>query len=113
MDNIIKSKMADYYKECFDFTLIENEYGYVNYSIKNSILTIIDIYILEKHRRQGKGTEFENFLILKAKQSGCNKMLCCLLLSNKYFMTNLLIYIKRGWIIEACQNNTIYFYKDI
>lgn len=69
---MLESNYSKYIKEREGLNIIEKDYGFVTYSIKDSICFIHDIYISSEDRKLGLGHSLADEVVLDAKEQNCN-----------------------------------------
>lgn len=105
---------ATYLSEKTDILIIENEKGFATYRyLPNDQCYIMDIFILPEYRKQYIATEFADSITEEAKKVNTTRLIGSVIPSNKDSEKSILVLLHYGMKLLSCNENIIYFYKDI
>lgn len=107
------SLYADYIKEREGKLVVENENGFIKYSIDGELLYIEDIYIVPAKRRSNLATEMADFVVDIGKAKGCKKLYGSVAAHTPGGHQNMLNLIGYGMRLQSSNNSLIFFVKDI
>lgn len=104
----------EYLRETYNKLTLENEFGFVIYTIDKDIIYIEDMWIRPHFRGMGYGKQFLNYLSDYGKQKGCTKLMISVVLSSTNSNINLAKYILNlGFEITRANDLIIYLMKGL
>jgi predicted GNAT family acetyltransferase len=107
------SLYSQYNSECRNKQTIENDNGFLVYSIDHGILYIEDYFVTPEHRGTGLLEDMASFAIEIGKSKGCKQLLGSVDIQTKDSTVCVEKLIKYGMKIYSLKGNVIYFMKDI
>lgn len=107
------SLWADYHKETEGHEVIENEYGFVRYSISAPNCFIHDLYVSPAHRRHNHGSFLAKKVTKLALEAGCTRLWSQVGLGSFTANEALKANLAYGFIVREAQNGFIIMSKEI
>lgn len=107
------SIFAEYNSEMKNKFTIENEHGFLVYSIDQSIIYFEEIFVRPEFRKTGVGSEMCDFALEIGKSKGCKQLLCSVDVQIKDATNCVRRLIDWGMILYSLRGTVIYFMKDI
>lgn len=104
-----------YVKEKENLDIIDNEHGFAAYQISkySKTLDIGDFYVKPESRNGIKAIALFQKIEELAKEKGCNKISCCVILSQLKPEDSLAGVLRVKFKYSHTNNDTMYFYKKL
>lgn len=108
------SLYAEYLRERTEDHIFEDDRGFVTWRYLNDRqVYIIDIYVKPEYRQKGKASSYAQYVIERAKWSGCTELLGTVVPSTKGSTTSLKVLLSFGMKLKESKDNLIILSKDI
>jgi len=107
------SLYAQYISERASKHIIENEFGFLVYSIEGQVLYIEDVYVKPEQRRTHLAKQMAEQAIEHAKQMGCKKLLGSVSAIANEKHQSVVTLINYGMKFHTVNGSMVYFIKDI
>ena len=107
------SHYAQYVFEREGKYVLEKDYGFASYKIKDDALLIQDMYVVPESRNQKKSFELADELSEIAKNKGCKYLLAGVSPQAVGATHSMLVQIRYGFKLLGCEPNMIWFKKEI
>lgn len=104
---------ANYYKERFGRDSIEEDWGFISFTLNPPICVLEDIYVVPEHRRKYMGDEILGRLEVLAKQNKCSKMIAQIWANDTGAHNTIRAAIAVGFRIQNADNGRIIISKEI
>lgn len=103
----------EYMRERFGYLTIENDVGFVCYTIRPPFVALEEIYINREHRRLGKGTEFLVELSQIGKAHNCTHIWAQVFAHDKNAPSTLMASFRSGFEMAEAKDGRIVLIKEI
>lgn len=109
------SLYAKYILERTNDSIIETDYGFATYRYLDGGMTvyIVDIFVLEDHRKDGWASFMADEIVKEAKEKGAITLIGSVVPSVKNSTTSLRVLLGYGMTLGSATNDLIVFRKDI
>jgi GNAT superfamily N-acetyltransferase len=109
----MSSLYGQYIAELEGKHIIENEHGFLTYSIEGDVIYIEHLFVKPEHRRTRLATEMADFAVELAKRQGCKRLLGSVDANAKDKHQSVLNLIYYGMTFHTVVGSMVYFIKDI
>lgn len=103
----------EYQKERFGYEAIEEEFGFLLYSLNHPYLAVQEIYIKPEFRRSIKALELMNRITQIARENGCIYLWTQVWLNDKGASRAMRANLAYGFKMTEASNNRIIMLKEI
>lgn len=107
------SLYAEYIKEREGRETIEDDKGFLNYSLLPDFFYFGDIYVKPEYREQGHAKILCDKAVEVARNLGYKKILSTIVPKTNGATKMLLIHIRYGFELDSADDKAIYFIKNI
>ena len=107
------SLYADYIKEREGKNIIENNYGFATYFIKDKECFLVDVYVIKESRKHGICQRFVKELTEIAQDAGCDILTTTVCPKAKNSTISLKVTLGCGFELDSSVSNLILFKKEI
>lgn len=107
------SLYAQYIKEREELEIVENEFGFATYKIRNEEVYILDIYVVPEMRKTGMAKTIGDQICFYAKERGAKKAFGSVDVGTVGATISIQGLISWGMTAHSVNGNLIYFSKDI
>ena len=109
----MSSLYAQYTKEIHGREVLESDYGFVVYELKDDVCYIADIYVDPLSRRSKIATDLASAVEDIAKEKGAKKLLGSIIPTTKGSTASLRAMLAYGFSLQSCHENFIWLEKEI
>ena len=109
----MKSLYARYLLERTNWGVVENDKGFIVYSIKNQECFIRDIFVLPEFRKSREATKMADEVTEIAKDHGCTYLSCTVCPEANGADMSLKVVMAYGFKLHSANNNLIILKKDL
>lgn len=107
------SHYGQYLLEREGISILENEYGFVTYSITDNNCFIYDMFITKEHRLNGNGVKLVNELVGIAKSLKAEYLFCTCIPSTVNSTESMKAILSYNFTLHSSKENEILFKKRI
>ncbi len=107
------SHYGQYLLEREGISILENEYGFITYSITDNNCLIYDMFIAKEHRLNGNGVSLINKLVDNVKLLGVEYLYCTCIPSTANSTSSMKAILSYDFVLHNSKENEIVFKKRI
>lgn len=107
------SLLKDYFEETESRSIIERDYGFVTYVIKDKECYVEDVFIKKDSRGKGLSKDLEKLVVEQAIKHNCEVITGSVIPSYSTSTESMKMMLAMGYKIFKSENNFIGLYKEL
>ncbi len=107
------SLYGDYIKETFGKDIVEDNEGFVSFSIVNDECYVEDVYVIPEARLKGKTDVLMAKVVSIAKEKGCKYLTTTINPGIKTVERSMIVILNYGFKFHSSEKNKIIFIKEL